>query len=111
MENKVITINKDVFDYDLKLSDIVTHNNKSYYVDTAFVFDAFTLETMVFEMKNAIVDDYDIDNESNIKKLMDLVDWKGIYTERYIDKQEAEKNHNRIVNNIFKYGRAEGAVN
>lgn len=110
MENRIITINNINSGGDLKLSDIVTRNKKSYYIDTTFVYDALVFETMVFEMKRVVVGNYDVDNIDDVRKLMDLVKWNGIYTKRHAIEKEAEESHNMVVNNIFKYGRAEGAV-
>ena len=90
----------------LKISDVVTHDGKSYYVDTCYVWDGECLETMVFDMKENISEDYELDDDFDFK-----VDWKGIYQGRHTDMTEAKRVHIQIVKNLKENGSVRGAMN
>ena len=90
----------------LKISDIVVHDGKSYYVDTCYVLDGDCLETMVFEMIENVPEDYELEDDFESK-----VDWMGIYQGRHRDVSEAKRIHLQLINNLKEHGSVKGAMN
>ena len=69
-----------------ELSHMVKANNKFYYVDSTYTLDC-GYETMAF----------DCDETGEI------IDFRGVYTERYGTKTDMIKGHDRICNNLEDY--------
>lgn len=74
------------------LSHIVqTNDGRTWAVDSAHTFDGF-FETMVFKAN---------------KKNGDVAGWKDFFSCRYGSKQELEKGHYEICENLEKYIKGE----
>lgn len=80
-----------------KMSNIVNHDGKSYFVDTNNTFDR-GLETMVF--------DSGPQNESDSESKIDfeLIDWLGIYCELHDSARIAAAHHEKVVGLIKQHG-------
>ena len=87
-----------MFDSDFKkMSNIVNHDGKSYFVDTNNTFDR-GLETMVFNSGPQ----NESDNESKIN--FELIEWDGIYCELHDSTDVAISHHNKVVELIRRFG-------
>lgn len=100
----------DMSDNCFKLSDIINHDGKSYFVDTCYVPDADCLETMVFKLKRPVPDDYD--PFENMEKFEKRVDWvRDLFVARHKSKAEAKRVHIMVCENLRKFGDVRAAVN
>lgn len=93
----------DLSDDNFKLSDIVNHENKSYYVDTTYCLDVDGLETAVFRLKNPVPDEYDpFDNVDEFEKNVDWVN--EVYVKTHKDKSEAKRVHLQVCLSLKQTG-------
>ena len=109
-EKEYGTVYMDLSDDYFKMSNIISHEGHSYFVDTSYAADVQCLETAVFKLKKVVPDGYN--PFENPEEFENNVDWENdLYMKRHKDKSEARRIHVQVCHSLKETGSVNNALN